>query len=87
MFYVYAISSVARNYIYVGLTDNLERRLRQHNSGWNPTTKPYAPFQLLLSETFPSRQAARQREKWLRTGVGKEFLPPSIRIQLLSPDR
>ncbi|HEY3402568.1 MAG TPA: GIY-YIG nuclease family protein [Ohtaekwangia sp.] len=74
MYYVYTISSIPRNYICVGLTDNLERRLQQHNSGWNPTTKPYLPFDLLLVECFPSRIAARYREKWLKTGVGKEYL-------------
>ncbi|HSI68873.1 MAG TPA: GIY-YIG nuclease family protein [Gillisia sp.] len=35
MFIVYAISSLSRNYIYVGLTDNLDRRLNQHNTGKN----------------------------------------------------
>ncbi|WP_366518035.1 GIY-YIG nuclease family protein, partial [uncultured Flavobacterium sp.] len=37
MFFVYAISSLERNYIYVGLTDNLERRFFEHNSGRNKT--------------------------------------------------
>jgi putative endonuclease len=74
MFYVYAIRSASRNYIYVGLTDDLERRLHQHNSGLNRTTRPYAPFTLIWSESFPTRQQARQREKYLKSGVGKEFL-------------
>jgi putative endonuclease len=33
MYYVYAISSLERNYIYVGLTNNIERRFSEHNSG------------------------------------------------------
>jgi predicted GIY-YIG superfamily endonuclease len=41
MYYVYAISSLVRNYIYVGLTDNIERRLSEHNTGKNKTTKPF----------------------------------------------
>jgi putative endonuclease len=73
-YYVYAIRSHSRNYIYVGLTDNLKRRLHQHNTGLNRTTKPYAPFNLIWSEAFPSRQEAREREKYLKSGVGKEFL-------------
>lgn len=44
MYIVYAISSVNRNYIYVGLTSNLGARLKRHNSGLERTTKPYAPF-------------------------------------------
>jgi putative endonuclease len=65
MFYVYAVASIGRNYIYVGLTDNLERRLLQHNRGWNPTTKPYSPFRLVYLEEAASRPLARRREKWL----------------------
>ena len=74
MFFVYAISSEKRNYIYVGLTDNLERRISQHNSGKSKTTRPYAPFVLIHSEQFDTRMEARQREKYLKSGVGKEFL-------------
>jgi putative endonuclease len=74
MFYVYAIRSLSRNYIYVGLTDNLDRRIAQHNFGLNPTTKPYRPFELIWSESFPTRSEARLREKYLKSGVGKTFL-------------
>jgi len=74
MYYVYALSSQTRNYIYVGLTDNLMRRTHQHNSGLNPTTKPYAPFILIFSEAFLTRPEARRKEKYLKTGHGKAFL-------------
>ncbi|MBO6586523.1 MAG: GIY-YIG nuclease family protein [Gracilimonas sp.] len=74
MFYVYAISSVDRNYIYVGLTDNLNRRVSQHQKGYEKTTKPYAPFRLIHSEVFDTREEARKREKYLKSGSGKEFL-------------
>ena len=74
MFYVYAISSRVKNYIYVGLTNNLERRLKEHNNGRSKTTKSYVPFDLLYSEILESRKAARIREKYLKSGVGKEFL-------------
>ncbi|WP_346239150.1 GIY-YIG nuclease family protein [Niabella insulamsoli] len=50
MIIVYAIKSTFRNYIYVGMTDNLERRLRQHNNGENRSTKAYKPFTLLYTE-------------------------------------
>ncbi|HEY9490038.1 MAG TPA: GIY-YIG nuclease family protein [Chryseosolibacter sp.] len=59
MFYVYALRSLSRNYIYVGLSDNLEKRVYQHNRGLNRTTKPYAPFTLIWSGTFPTRMEAR----------------------------
>ena len=74
MFYVYAIRSRTRNYIYVGLTDNVLRRLHQHNTGLNPTTKPYAPFDLIWSGAYQTRSEARKKEKYLKSGIGKQFL-------------
>jgi len=74
MFYVYTLSSLERNYIYVGLTDNLERRLFEHNSGKNKTTKPYGPFKLIYFEECATRIEARAREKYFKSGVGKEKL-------------
>jgi len=74
MFFVYAIKSEIRNYIYVGLTDNINRRFGEHQSGKNKTTKPYRPFKIVLTEIFETREEARKREKYLKSGVGKEFL-------------
>ena len=74
MYTVYAISSVTRRYIYVGLTSNLETRLDRHNKGYEKTTKPYAPFKLLYTEECIDRSSARQREKYWKSGIGKEHL-------------
>ena len=71
---VYAISSVGRNYIYVGLTSNLEERINRHNKGYEKTTKPYAPFRLIYSEECSNREEARKREKYWKSGIGKEKL-------------
>jgi putative endonuclease len=71
---VYAIKSNNRNYIYVGMSNNLERRLDEHNQRQNKSTKAYAPFTLLYSESFDSRSDARVKEKYLKSGVGKAFL-------------
>ncbi|MGC4022924.1 MAG: GIY-YIG nuclease family protein [Cyclobacteriaceae bacterium] len=74
MFFVYAIRSKVKNYIYVGLTENLERRISQHNSGYERTTRPYLPFEIIFSESFKTRVEARVKEKYLKSGIGKEFL-------------
>ncbi len=74
MYYVYAIKSTVRNYIYVSITNSLKRRLDEHNRGLNRTTKPYTPFVLIFEETVASRPEAREREIYLKSGVGKEFL-------------
>ncbi|MFC0262909.1 GIY-YIG nuclease family protein [Fontibacter flavus] len=41
MFFVYAISSTVRKYIYVGLTSDIDERFHRHNSGYEKTTKPF----------------------------------------------
>jgi putative endonuclease len=56
------------------MSDHVIRRFHQHNSGYEKTTKPYRPFLLIYSEEFPSRQLARDREKYLKTTSGKRFL-------------
>lgn len=79
MCYVYAISSEIRNYIYVGLTNDLNRRLNEHNRGYNRTTKPYRPYKLILAEKFESRVEARIKEEYLKSGTGKEYLKQLIK--------
>ncbi len=74
MYYVYALQSLKRSYIYVGLTNNIERRFGEHNLGKNRTTKPYRPYRLIFTEKFVTRPQAREREKYLKSGTGKEFL-------------
>jgi putative endonuclease len=72
--FVYAIKSIQRNYIYVGLTSDLKRRITQHNTGKERTTRPYRPFELIYIEIFETRSEARNKEIYLKSGCGKELL-------------
>ncbi len=74
MYTVYAIKSINKHYIYVGMTNDIIRRYNEHNTGREKTTRPYAPFVLLYTEQCSDRLKARVREKYLKSGVGKEFL-------------
>lgn len=74
MFFVYALKSEIRNYIYVGLTNDLGKRVKRHNDGRERTTKPYRPFRIIYSESFETRIEARKKEIFLKSGKGKEFL-------------
>ncbi|PCH86323.1 MAG: endonuclease [Flavobacteriales bacterium] len=73
-YFVYALKSLVRNYIYVGLTYDLSGRVQRHNAGRERTTRPYLPFELIYSEEHADRITARIREKYLKSGTGKEFL-------------
>jgi putative endonuclease len=74
MFYVYAIKSELKDWIYVGLTQHIEQRLAQHNQGYNRSTKPYRPFRLIYTEEHADRVSARKREKYLKSAAGKRYL-------------
>ena len=74
MYTVYALKSISKNYIYVGQTIKLKNRLDRHNKGWEKTTKPYRPFDLIYYEEVENRIIARQREKFLKSSSGKRFL-------------
>jgi putative endonuclease len=63
MFFVYAIQSTIHSYIYIGLTENVETRVAQHNSGRVKSTKPYRPFKLIYAEIAKDRLNAREIEK------------------------
>ena len=75
MFYIYALSSLSRNYIYVGMTKDLDARIKRHNDGREKTTRAYRPFELIFSEALSvERIEARKREKYWKSGIGKEKL-------------
>ena len=74
MIYVYAIKSKKDGRIYVGMTDNIERRLKEHNSGKTKSTKGFIPWELIYEVEMENRENARVREKYLKSGFGKLFL-------------
>ncbi|WP_145289753.1 GIY-YIG nuclease family protein [Pirellulimonas nuda] len=81
-FWVYVLISETTGKRYVGQTDDLERRVAEHNDpAHNPrkfTTRNSGPWVLIHSESFPTRALAMQREKWLKSGVGREWLDRSV---------
>jgi putative endonuclease len=74
MIFVYAIYSLKDRRIYVGQTENIEKRLKEHNSGQTVSIKPYIPWKLFYQETCENRVEARKREIFLKNGSGKEKL-------------
>ena len=74
MYTVYILHSGKDNKRYVGFTDNLERRLTEHNSGKVKSTKHRKPLQLIYSEQFKDKIDAMNREKFFKTHSGRDFL-------------
>jgi len=74
MWYVYALKSCVDNHLYIGISQNIDSRLKQHNSGTTKSTRSRRPFEIIYQEKCGERMAARNREKYLKSGVGREFL-------------
>ena len=68
---VYVLGGTKRR--YVGITENVERRLAEHRSV-SHSGKLIGEFQLLHTETFPNYAAARNRERFLKSGKGRAWL-------------
>ena len=74
MYYIYVLSSVNFKKSYIGCTDNIDRRLAEHNSGKMAFTKRYKPWRLIHHEEFETLAEARKREGYLKTGAGRRIL-------------
>ena len=75
---VYVIHSPKFDRKYVGMTVNVEARLAEHNSGKTRSTKPYIPWEVVHSESYPNREEARKREKYLKSAAGRRFLKTKL---------
>ncbi len=66
MYFLYIIKSTHKNYNYVGTTNNLNRRIMEHNSGKNKSTRHFKPFILCYKEEYKSLSEARKKEWFLK---------------------
>jgi putative endonuclease len=73
-YWVYVLKSKSHVKSYVGHTNDLERRLVEHNTGKNFYTKRHMPWEIFHKEEFSDASAARIREKFLKTPSGRRFL-------------
>jgi len=77
MWWVYAIQNGKDNRIYVGMSKDVDRRISEHNSKKVTSTKYYVPWTIIYKEYIGEIKEARKREKYLKSGVGKEYLKNS----------
>ena len=79
MFFVYVLESGVIGKRHIGSASDLVQRLGQHNSGVSRWTKHGRPWKLIYQESFPSRAEAVRRERYLKTGKGREELNGLLR--------
>lgn len=73
MYFVYFIRSLKnKNWVYIGSTSNLEKRIKNHNKGEVHSTKNRKPFELIYHEIYVKLSDARKREKQIKTNRSKK---------------
>lgn len=73
-YYTYVLRSEKDGKLYVGYTNDLKSRLKQHDSGLVLSTKPRRPLKLIYFEACTSEEKAIKREKYFKSGFGRNFL-------------
>jgi putative endonuclease len=71
---VYVIQSEFNRSFYVGMAQDVQERLKEHNAGKSTYTKSFIPWKLIYSEEVGEAPLARKREKYLKSTAGKNFL-------------
>ncbi|MEQ9165663.1 MAG: GIY-YIG nuclease family protein [Fulvivirga sp.] len=72
--YVYVIKSEKDGRLYKGLSEDPEKRLLSHNNGKVNSTMGFRPWKIVYTERYSSFKEARNRELFLKSGKGRDFL-------------
>jgi len=84
MHFLYILHSLKDGNFYTGITENLERRLKEHESGKNFSTAPRRPLKLIYYEAYFLKEDAEAREKYLKTSMGRRVIRKQLNNYLKS---
>ena len=79
MYFTYVLKSQKDGKLYIGYTENLEKRFMEHNSGKVKSTKYRTPFELVYYESCRKQADALHREKYLKSTYGHRYLKNRIK--------
>lgn len=86
MYYVYFLKDPGSEWIYIGYTSDLKRRLKEHEEGKTQTTRKFSSIELVYYEAYRSSEDAKDREKKLKQyGNSLGILKKRINRSLTSP--
>ncbi|MBK8346943.1 MAG: GIY-YIG nuclease family protein [Saprospiraceae bacterium] len=74
MYFVYVLYSRLHDRIYIGMTQNITHRLKEHNAGQNKSTKAFVPWEMVHVENMESAALAREKEIKLKSSSGRRFI-------------
>jgi len=72
MFYTYVLQSLTDNFTYIGSTEDLKKRFKEHNSGKTKSIKHRLPFKLVYYEAYETKYLSRKREIELKKNSSKK---------------
>ena len=78
MVYVYVLESQTNSTWYVGMTKNLEVRLKEHNAGKSKFTKGHMPWKVIYREEALDFASGRKLEKYFKTAAGKKYIQKKL---------
>ena len=78
-YYSYVLRSLKNGILYKGSTQDIEKRINTHNSGKVKFSSKHMPSELVLFEEFQTRAEAINREKWYKTGIGRNWVLNKIK--------
>ena len=76
-YFAYVLES-KEGFHYTGSTEDLEKRLERHGLKTTHFTKKETSWRIIYSKEFPTRSEAMKYEKWLKSGVGREWVKVNI---------
>jgi len=74
MYYAYILKSIKQKKFYTGHTDNLDRRLNEHNQEKNIYSRRYVPWEIVYKEEFGTEIESIKREKYFKSAAGRKWL-------------
>jgi len=78
MYYTYILQSEKDGTFYIGFTNRLQKRIKQHNSGKSKYTSKHLPYKLIYYESFETKFEAIQREKFFKSKEGRNYFLSKI---------
>ena len=87
VFFVYVLLSTKDKNLYIGFSENLERRFQEHNNGEVDATKYRRPLLLVYYEAYADKDDALGRERFLKSGSGHRFLRKQLSHFFMKIDR
>ena len=74
MWYLYILYSSQWDRYYVGSTNDIKRRITEHNNRHTPSTRGGVPWELVYQETYETKGLARGREKEIKSKKSRKYI-------------